>query len=134
MLRRLAKFSAFRFALVGGVGFLVDAGVLTLVFDALGPYWGRAVSFFCGALTTWFLNRRYTFADRHSGLQTGREFGNYLGAMLAGGAINFGVYALLVGFAPFFAAWPVLAVAAGSLSGMAVNFTLARYLVFAHGR
>ena len=52
--------------------------------------------------------------------------------MLLGGGLNYGTYAVLIAWIPRFAAWPVLAVAAGSLAGMTVNFITARHLVFHH--
>jgi len=56
-LRRVAKF-----AVVGGVGFAIDAGVLTLAVRELSSvYTARAVSFACAVLVTWVLNRLYVF-------------------------------------------------------------------------
>jgi putative flippase GtrA len=95
-----------------------------------GPYWGRLGSFSIAVVVTWACNRGFTFADRKSGLPRGREFQRYFVAMLAGGAVNYGTYALIVlvfggsGWMPF------LALAAGSLAGMAINLTLANLVVF----
>ena len=49
-----------------------------------------------------------------------------------GGALNYGVSVLLVITLPnLFGAYPALAVAAGSLAGLAANFTLSKRFVFA---
>lgn len=122
----------FAFGAIGVVGFAVDAGVLYLLLHLTpaGFYIGRFVSFLCAATVTWYLNRTFTFADavRQGGLDA--EWLRFLGANSIGGFVNVGVYSLLVWKSAFFAAYPILAVAAGSLSGLTVNFTLTRAYVF----
>lgn len=121
------------FALVGTLGFLVDAGVLLLARPALGLYGGRFLSFLCAATFTWFLNRLVTFAGRGASTALHRELSWYVFLMLGGGSFNYAVYALLVANVEQMNRQPVWAVAAGSLAGMLVNFGLARWLIF-HGR
>lgn len=118
------------FGLVGVVGFAVDAGVLALVMDALGPYWGRALSFVAAVLTTWALNRRITFADRPSRYSLVEEIGRYFAAMCVGGAVNYAVYASAIVLFGTAGLGPYFGLAAGSLAGMAVNLTLAQIAVF----
>lgn len=129
-MQHILRHSLVRFALVGGIGFVVDAGILMLLLDTLGPYLGRVISFICAATTTWVLNRQFTFAGRQSGLSRRHEFTRYFGAMLLGGAVNYATYAALVALVSLVAAWPVLGVGAGSLAGMVVNFSLARFFIF----
>jgi putative flippase GtrA len=124
----------FSFALVGIIGFLIDAGVLTLVHPWIGPYYGRLLSFALAVVATWLCNRTLTFADRRGEVPLLREFGAYFVAMAAGGAVNLVVYTLLVTFVAPVAAMPVLGVAAGSLAGLAVNFVLAHFFVFRSAR
>jgi putative flippase GtrA len=60
----------------------------------------------------------------------GREWLKFLFFNLAGGAVNYAVYAAYVrvhGTAPIAL---VIGVAAGSLSGMIVNFLVSRHFVF----
>jgi putative flippase GtrA len=118
------------FAIVGGIAFFVDAGILYLVKGELGIYRGRLASFFCAVLTTWILNRLLTFRHRSSGLSLFSEFARYMTVMLAGGAVNYLVYALLAYSVEMVAAQPIWGVAAGSLSGMLFNFFSARHFVF----
>ena len=63
-LLRVASWAIFlRFAAVGAIGFVVDAGVL-LALVALGwasPIEGRLISFACAVLVTFELNRRWSF-------------------------------------------------------------------------
>ena len=120
-----------RFGLVGTAGFLVDASILQLCLSwlGIGPYAGRAISFAVAVTFTWFCNRHFTFRQRGGGHWL-RQWSRFVLLMLAGGGLNYGTYAVLVAWAPPFTAYPVLAVAAGSLAGMMVNFATARYLVF----
>lgn len=119
-----------RFALAGVAGFIVDAGVLYLALAlGCGPYIGRVVSFLCAAFVTWQINRRITFATRDS-VSLWREWNQYLLAMSFGGACNYAVYAIAVEILPRSAARPALAVAAGSIAGMFINFLTAKLWVF----
>ncbi|MGF6409864.1 GtrA family protein [Paraburkholderia sp. MM5482-R1] len=118
------------FAIAGVVGFGVDAGVL---YGALalgcGPYVGRAISFLCAAFVTWQINRRITFTAA-AGESLWREWCQYLAAMSLGGACNYGAYVLTLHLLPRSPASPLLAVAAGSIAGMFVNFATAKLWVF----
>lgn len=120
------------FIVVGTLGFMVDAGVVTLLAAAgAGPWLARLVSFAVAVSTTWVLNRRYTFRHRSPRHNSSRKnFGYYVAACLVGGGLNLGTYALLVSRVPLFAEVLALAVAAGSIAGMGANFLLARYWIF----
>ena len=123
-----AKF--LHFALAGATGFVVDTAVLYAFKGALGPYAARLVSFVAAVFTTWIINRHFAFASHEKHLPLWREFSRYFLAMLAGGAVNFGVYSLLItSVRPIFE-HPIIGVALGSLAGMAVNFFLAHSIVF----
>jgi putative flippase GtrA len=119
-----------RFALVGCAGFLVDAGVLNVVL-LLGAdrYAGRIVSYLAAATFTWALNRHYTFRAQRDTRRV-REWASFLAANAVGGLINWSTYAVLVAVSPTVYAHPVLGVAAGSIAGLVVNFTLSREYVF----
>jgi putative flippase GtrA len=121
-----------RFALIGIVGFVVDAGVLHLLVFGAGarPISGRVGSFLCAAFVTWRLNRRYTFAGYRTGGGSVGEWLRYLWASGVGAALNYSVFAVLVLTLPLVARTPTLGVAAGSLAGMIVNFTLYKLVVF----
>jgi putative flippase GtrA len=118
------------FAVVGGIGFAVDTSILYAVRDDLGLYAGRLVSFMCSVLVTWLLNRTFTFADRVSERSRWGEFGIYLLLMLAGGAVNYGTYAVMVTVFAWASEQPVWGVMAGSLAGLMLNFMSARTLLF----
>jgi putative flippase GtrA len=81
-------------------------------------------------MVTWLLNRQVTFPDRDRGARPHIELGRYFLAMLAGGAVNWCAYAIVLQWLPRAAPWPLLAVATGSLAGMGVNLALAQHFVF----
>lgn len=120
-----------RFGTVGVIGFLVDAGVLMLVLrlTSAGLYLSRVVSFLCAATVTWLLNRTFTF-EAGSRTTPAQEWFRFVCANAIGGLLNFGVYSVLVSFSSLFRFHPTLAVAAGSLSGLGVNFGLSRAFIF----
>lgn len=121
-----------KFLLVGGIGFFVDVGVLyALTARGLDPYSARAVSFLCAATFTWIGNRLFTFrSPRPRNSSKSSEWVRYVAAMALGSAVNYGVYALLISFSETFREMPWLAVAAGTLSALGLNFLTARHLLF----
>ncbi|NIF76616.1 GtrA family protein [Paraburkholderia sp. Cy-641] len=121
-----------RFAIAGVLGFLVDAGVLYLALAmGLGYFAGRAVSFLCAVLATWQVNRRFTFTSSRKE-SAWIEWWRYLAAMSLGGVVNYGAYSAVVFALNGFPFLPLLAVAVGSVAGLAVNFASARLWVFRH--
>ncbi len=118
-----------RFALVGGVGFAIDASVLTLLVNGLGydHYVSRAVSFALAVTATWLINRRWVFA---AGMPTGREYSGYFAVQLLGAFINLGIYVLIIELLPPLAAIPVIPLACGAAVALIANFYLVRRFVF----
>ena len=119
-----------RFGIGGVLGFIVDSGVLyALLALGLGPYVARVPSFLCAASATWLVNRYWTFADRRNAGR-GAEWGLYVTVMIAGGVLNYAVYATLLTHSEVVRDWPILGVAAGSVAGMLLNFLGSWFLVF----
>jgi putative flippase GtrA len=120
-----------RFGVIGAVGFLLDAGVLTWLvrMHHWGLYEGRAVSFGLAVSATWRLNRRFTFAAQ-AGPDQHREYVRYFLTQSIGAAINLGVYVAIVYTVPAVGAWPVVPLAFGSGIAMLFNFLAARSFVF----
>ncbi len=127
---RIAAPAAFlRFALAGAAGFFVDVAVLHAALGlGAGLYSGRVVSYLAAASFTWAVNRRFAFAS--AAAPSVAEWGRYLLANLSGGVVNYALYAVLVGNLDLFAAWPALAVGAGSIAGLGVNFLASSRFVF----
>lgn len=118
-----------RFAVIGSIGFLIDAAVLTALVKGIGwgHYSARAVSFALAVTATWYGNRRWVFdatADKSS------EYARYFSVQIFGALLNLGVYVSILETFPVFAAWPVIPLAIGAGIGLLSNFTLSRALVF----
>jgi putative flippase GtrA len=123
-----------RFAIAGVVGFAVDAGILYLMLAlGAGYFVGRCVSFFAAVWITWRINRRFTFSPR-PGQSQWQEWWQYLFAMLAGGAVNYAAYSIVILLLPKTALLPSYAVAVGSIAGMTVNFLSAKLWIFRKSR
>jgi len=118
------------FAIAGLFGYLADAAMLSLSLGLLGPVGGRMLSFACGVLTTWLINRHFAFADHAAQVGKRYELLRYVLAMLPGGGINWLIYGLAMTALPSSGWRPAIAVAAGSLAGMVVNLVAADKLVF----
>ena len=118
-----------KFGSVGTVGFLVDTAVVYALRRELGLYVAGLLSYLVAASVTWALNRTWTFRGRGEG-PAHHQWVRSLVANLGGFTLNRSAYALLVTFVPLCAEQPVLAVAAGAIVGMFLNFGLARTVVF----
>lgn len=117
------------FAVAGGIAFLVDAGVLSLGVGAFGlpAELARIPSFLAAVVTTWLINRRYTF--RTARAPSPAEFLAYLSAMAAGLAVNYAVFVAVLRWSALAAALPVVALVPATLAGMVVNFVTARRIL-----
>ena len=122
-----------KFSVIGVVSFLIDA----LAFKAtlsigVSPYGARVVSFLVATTAAWWLNRTFTFHD--AGCERWeRQWARFMAANLVGGAVNYAVFAVMIATWPLAQAYPLLALAAGSASGVFFNFTAYRRYVFRIG-
>lgn len=113
------------FLAVGGVGFVVEAVILTALtqYAAWSPWQARIPSFVTAVLITWALNRRHTFAGR--GLQRRSTEAFLYTAIQGGGAlINLGIFGACLALLPQLAKVPVIPLAVGAVGGFAFNFLL----------
>lgn len=122
----------FIFGLVGTAAFLVDVAVLYALREFLGLFVARIVSFLVATLFTWSVNRTLTFANGRSRLSPHAEFLRYLLFVLGGGGVNLLTYTWLVTSVALVASHPFLGVAAGSITGMLVNFSLLKWILYRH--
>ncbi len=128
--RRAALMLEFaRFGTVGACGFVADNAVVYGLRGALGLYWAGALAYIAGATTTWALNRAWTYRHVQNG-HRGRQWGVFLLVNSIGFTVNRGAYFLCVTYFATAAAYPVLAIFAGTLCGMFINFHFSRTLVF----
>jgi putative flippase GtrA len=116
------------FAVVGGTGFIVDAGVLTtlLEFRLTDKFSARVAAIGLALLVTWTLNRRFTFeaSDRHVAVE-GMRYGT---VGIVGNLINFGVYSSILILFPHVE--PLIALILGSATGTIFAYTGYSKLVF----
>ncbi len=123
------------FAAVGGIGFAIEAVILTALtqFAAWSPWQARIPSFVTAVLVTWALNRRHTFAKR--GLQR-RTVEAFFYAVIQGGgaAINLAIFGACLALAPSVSAVPVIPLAVGAVGGFAFNFLVSSKLLYSRLR
>jgi len=127
-MRRLTHFT-----IVGGVGFLVDGSVLTLLSQYYGfdIYLARLVSFSSATMATWVLNRKIVFRrEVDSDRPISAEYARYLFVQTTGGGVNLLVFTILIMVAPSLNSHPIIPLAVGAIFGLVVNFTGVRYWVY----
>ena len=121
-----------RFAIVGAIGFLIDAGLLTALHHVAGldPFTSRLVSISASAFTTWRLNRSLTFGA--SDLSQANEGLRYALVAAATAGFNYLVYVLLlIGFPGL---PPIAAVIAATLAAMFFSYAGYSRFVFSDAR
>ncbi|KAA6182603.1 GtrA family protein [Thiohalocapsa marina] len=119
------------FLIVGGIGFVIDAAVLTFLVrnHGWGLYEARGVSFGLAVSATWYLNRKITFASR-VGRYRRQEYLRYVSTQSLGAFVNLGVYAGVIAIVPGIGAWPVIPLSIASGIAMIFNFASARHFAF----
>lgn len=121
-----------RFGTVGAAGFVVDTSVVYALRGTIGIYGAGVAAYVAAASFTWLFNRIWTFRGPHR-IAAGRQWAAFMAAQSLGFVVNRGVFAVLVTVSPFCAEYPVVAIAAGMVAGMFLNFAAARKYVFASG-
>jgi putative flippase GtrA len=118
-----------RFGVVGAIGFVIDTATVYALRHALGLYGAGLAGYVVAATGNWVFNRLWTFRGEGSG-SARRQWALFMVANLGGFVLNRGTYALLVTFVDTAARQPVIAIAAGAVAGLFVNFVLSRRVVF----
>lgn len=131
---RLSRWRFLRFATVGAAGFGVNEIALAAFIKLAGldPYTAGIASFFVAATFTWWGNRLLTFREHAAGWGRGlfEEWARFIAANGLGFLVNYAVYAGLITFAPSPFGVPFVALAFGTIAGLALNFTLSSRFVF----
>ncbi|HDM8236516.1 GtrA family protein [Vibrio campbellii] len=128
----LTRFSSLeRFALVGGIGFVVDTLIFSLLFHVVGLELmaARSIAFLFAATTTWLGNRWLTFsqADKHNPFYQWLKF---MASACISAVPNFATFkgwTLMFGTQGYMV---FLALALGILVGMMSNYLLSSKWVF----
>lgn len=121
------------FAAIGGVGFIVDGGILTVLNSIYGlellP--ARMVSFSVAVTTTWYLNRQRTFASNKNS-RIASEWGRYAAVNSIGSLLNMGIFFWLVARYQVLATTPLVPLGIAALVALIFNFAASKYIVFRH--
>jgi putative flippase GtrA len=130
-----------RYLLVGGFGFMLDAGGMEILFHlGLGIHAARALSMTGAIGCTYLFHRFYTFTDSKRPAKTGAQFAAFGMVQLAAAALNYGIFCAVLWAQPRFMPAPLpglwqdvfhlFAVGLGVGAGLVFNFILLRRLVF----
>lgn len=119
------------FGAVGVIGFIVDGGLLALLFHvfSVGPITARCLSFPLALTVTWLLNRRWVFGATRLKSST-HEYLLYAAIQTAGALLNLGIFAWLVHGVEVMSAYPLLPFGLASLAVLTFNFVLLRRFVY----
>ena len=119
------------FCVVGGIGFLIDAGILALLVHGLGigPLLSRLVSFPCALTATWYLNRRVTFSSPVSN-SPGQEWLRYAVISVAGTLVNFIVYLGCIRLSQTMYTYPETALGIAAIVAVIFNYLGSSRYVF----
>ena len=123
------------FAVVGGIGFAIEAVLLTVLTQVAGwtPWQARIPSFVTAVLVTWALNRRHTFPGR--GLQRrSLEALSYACIQICGALINLAIFGVCLRHAALMRDVPVIALGIGAVGGFAFNFAVSNAVLYSRHR
>jgi putative flippase GtrA len=118
-----------RFAVVGAIGFGVDAVVLAVLMaeTPFGPFIARVFSIALAMAATWLLNRAFTFGP--SGRSVAEEGARYGAVAIAVAGFNWLLYSTLVILVPAIGPLGALVIASGA--AMALSYLGYSRAVFA---
>lgn len=119
-----------RFLVVGTLGFLTEALILTAMTHTIlpSPFFARIPSFCIAVIVTWVLNSHFTFQNHNKSAK--QTFPRYISGNIVGLGINILTYTLAISLIPLCHEYPVLALACGSIAGLFFNFTASKFLIF----
>lgn len=119
-----------KFALVGGIGFIVDLTAMIL-FSAIVPLFiARLAAFFIAVNSNWLLNRNFTFKQQKSEITLFQEWSKFLCSSCFGAIPNLLCYWLLVTGLSLTGSTAIAAIVPGIIFGMIINYLLADRWVF----
>ena len=128
---RATKGRFLKFSGVGVITFLVDAAVFQALCSLANasPYAARVASFLVATTAAWWLNRVFTFRDGENA-RPDLQWVRFLAVNMAGGGVNYVVFAALIAAVPLAGTYPILALTIASLCAVSFNFTAYRRYVF----
>jgi putative flippase GtrA len=119
-----------RFAVVGGIGFCVDGGLLALLLkNDCGIVSSRMGSFLAAVTATWMLNRIWTFSPGNE-VSKRREYLYYLVTQSGGALINLAIFFSLIAVYPHMREFPLVPFSIGSVVALTFNYLVSKKYVF----
>lgn len=121
----------FKFAIVGCVGFIVDALVFGVLFYLLSfpLIESRVIAFVCAATSTWLGNRMLTFSDRNVELCL-TQWARFMVSAMVSAIPNFCVFTVITHWFGTQGMTAMFALSCGVLVGMISNYALSSRWVF----
>lgn len=132
LLQQLLKHRVVKFAIVGGIGFVVDVSIFSffLYVVELEIFPTRVIAFVCAASATWLGNRMLTFSDRKK-VSRRTQWQKSLVAACCSAIPNLLVFKLCITYLGEQGIMAYVALVAGILVGMVSNYFLSSKWVFA---
>lgn len=129
MKEKIFKNRLVKFALVGSVGFIVEAVLISYLstYQDIDPLYGRLVSFPIAVFVTWLMNRKVTFKS-HNSPRT--ESLKYYIVQTFGALCNLCIFLILIFSFKFLEQKPVIPLAVASILVLPINFILSRSWVY----
>jgi putative flippase GtrA len=126
-----------KFIIVGGIGFCINAGTLSVAHEiwGVGLRLAAVVAFTCAVFTTWAINRTWVFAASRTKVrdEIGREGLRYLFVQTGSSALTLLMFQLLIGLDVLRTIHPVAILALAALAGMIVSYLGSTFFVFSGG-
>lgn len=119
-----------RFSAVGAVGFAVDTSTLYLLMHSMDILYARCVSLFCSMLTTWLLNRMFTFKRVVTPRGLWIEVCCYFAITVVGACINYFVFASLMTKSIWLLRLPIVGVAVGTGAALFWNYVALKHFLY----
>lgn len=121
------------FAIIGGVGFVIDGGILTALNSVFGVdlLYARLASYSVAVTVTWYLNRHRTFS-KNKDANAVSEWSRYAVINGIGALLNMGIFFWLVHRFSTLANTPLLPLAIAASVALIFNFFATRHIVFRH--
>ncbi|BFM48634.1 GtrA family protein [Marinomonas sp. THO17] len=129
-MKQILKHPLLRFALVGGIGFLVDMSSFALLSHWLDYAVARGLAFWIATSSNWWWNRHFTFAQQNKAAIV--EWLQFLGGSIVAFVPNMICYVILnqLDAMQHLAFGHYIALVPGVLLGMMINYSLSRYWIF----
>jgi len=126
------KYRALRYLFSGGTGFVVNVGLLYLLTDIVGLWYGisGAISFIISITVSFFLHRTVTFDyDKHGSAHS--QYAGFFGVSLFNLLVNEGI---LIFSVEVLGLWYVLGQTIGSIIVAILGYFIYRHVIFREKR